>query len=368
MSDHPGSSPTFSLMRVLVLAVPLVIAGYAGANWYKGDVQRNAEDDLQRTMAKRMLGSQEAQLKLSDRYADADGDLLADRPDDESEWLDPEAIVFSYVATSAGDAAEEEATWQEVTAALSEKLGKPVNYQRFSDPGEQLRAFRSGELHIAAFGTGEVPTAVNSAGFIPLCVPGKDDGSYGYTMQIIVPAGSDIHDPADIGKPTDEGKKRRMTFTRPNSNSGYKAAMVMLLDEHGLAPERDYNWGFSFGHEKSIQGIANKEFEAASVASDILQRMIAAGDVPDDAIESIYKSERFPKGALGYAYNLAPAVADAIREVLLDYEFVGTPLEEEFGGSDDTKFVAVDYRQDWENVRGIDAAVAKARAELAEAN
>ena len=359
MSDQPGSSPTFSLLRVLVLALPIAVAAYAGASWYKGDVQRDATDDLQKTTMKRMLGSQDSQLRLSDRFEDADGDLLADAPQDDAQLVDPDEIVFSYVASTAAD--ENGAAWQDLLDALSKKLGKPVKYQRFTDPAEQLRALKGGELHIAAFSTGETPTAVNSAGFIPVCVPGDADGNFGYTMQIIVPAGSDIKKPADI-------RGRRMTFTRPNSNSGYKAALVLLLDEEDLAPERDYSWGFSFGHEQSIKRIAAKEYEAAAVAGDILKRMIAAGNVDADAVTSIYESERFPPGVLGYVYNLKPELRDGIAETLTGYEFAGTGLEAEFGGSGGTKFVAVNYKDDWDNVRRIDAAVAKTKAELAGAN
>ena len=49
-----------------------------------------------------------------------------------------------------------------------------------------------------------------------------------------------------------------MTFVRPRSNSGCTAALVMLMKEHDLQPERDYTWGFSYGHETSIKGIAEK--------------------------------------------------------------------------------------------------------------
>lgn len=361
MSDQPADSPTFSLMRVLVLAIPLAVAAYVGANWYQGDVQRDATDEMEKDIAKRMLGSYDAALQLADKYEDSDGDLLADPPADEQEWLDPDEIVFSYVATADSEADEEEGTWKDLMQALGEKLGKPVKYQRFADPDEQLRALAGGDLHVAAFGTGEAPTAVNTAGFIPVCVPGEEDGSFGYTMQIIVPAGSAVKQPADI-------KGKRMTFTRPNSNSGYKAALILLLDKHKLAPERDYSWGFSYGHENSIEGVAAEEYQAASVASDILERMIAADEVDGEAIATIYESERFPPGVIGYAYNLKPELREGITEVLTGFEFAGTGLEAEFGGSGDAQFVAIDYKKDWEAVREIDAAVAKAKAELGGAN
>ena len=68
-------------------------------------------------------------------------------------------------------------------------------------------------------------------------------------------------------------------FTRLDSNSGCKAPLVLLMDEHNMLPDRDYQWGFSHGHEESIKGVAAKEFEVAPVASDILARMVEKGEV-----------------------------------------------------------------------------------------
>ena len=353
MSDQSGNSPTFSLLRVLVLALPLAVAAYAGASWYKGDIQRNADEDLAKTTIARMLGPQ-SQLRMSARYADSDGDLLADAPADEADLIDPAEIAFSYVASTS---APPETPWKELLGALSEQLGKPVKYMRFTDPDEQLRALKAGDLHIAAFGTGEAPTAVDGAGFIPLVVPGDAQGRFGYTMKIIVPAASTMKDPKDI-------RGQRMTFTRPNSNSGFKAALVLLLDEYDLAPERDYKWGFSYGHEISIEGIAKGELQAASVASDILERMIAAGEVSADAIKTIYESERFPPGTIGCAYNLKPELRNGIEKTLVGFGFAGTGPEEALGGSEAADFVRINYKNDRDNVPRIDAAAAKARSEL----
>ena len=45
-----------------------------------------------------------------------------------------------------------------------------------------------------------------------------------------------------------------MTFTRLDSNSGFKAPLVLLMDEYHFMPDRDYQWGFSQSHEDSIKG------------------------------------------------------------------------------------------------------------------
>ena len=154
---------------------------------------------------------------------------------------------------------------------------------------EQLAALKKGELHITGLNTGLVPVAVERDGFVPLCTLGRADGTFGYTMEILVPAGSAIKEPKDI-------KGHKVTFTRPDSNSGCKAPFVLLMEEYKLMPERDYQWNFSLGHEDSIKRIAAKEIEVAPVASDILARMVEKGEVDPASVVSIYKSEPISAG------------------------------------------------------------------------
>ena len=341
MSEAAHSA--FSFGRVLMLVVPLALVGWA-ARMYSGNLEESAQAHLERTMASRLLSDVASSDTLNSKYVDADGDLIADAPKDEKELLDPEEINFSYVASS--DSEDEAATWKEFMAALSEKLGKPVNLVTYTDVGEQTRALQGGELHVTAFATGETPEAVNEAGFVPAACFADADGNFSYTMKIIVPADSDIKKVEDI-------RGKRMTFVRPRSNSGCTAALVMLMKDHDLQPERDYNWGWSFGHENSIKGIAEKKFMAAAVASDILARMVANGDIAESDFAVIYESKAYPPGVVGYAYNLKPELSEGIVDTLTTFDWKGTGLEKGPGKSGSVKFAPVDYKKDWEPVREI---------------
>jgi phosphonate transport system substrate-binding protein len=124
----------------------------------------------------------------------------------------------------------------------------------------------------------------------------------------------------------------------------------------GLQPERDYTWGFSFGHENSIKWVAQKKTDAAAVASDILERMIAADEVDGDAVRVIYESDPYPPGVVGYAFNLTPELQTAIRETILGFDWSGSGLETEYGKSGSVKFAPVSYKDDWKSVREINEA------------
>jgi ABC-type phosphate/phosphonate transport system substrate-binding protein len=100
------------------------------------------------------------------------------------------------------------------------------------------------------------------------------------------------------------------------------------------------------------------------VASDYLDRMIARGDVKADAIRTIYESTAFPPGVLGCAYNLKPALRQAIQQSLADFDWKGTGLEKTYGPQGSVRFAVVSYKDDWKPVRDISADGQKMLAKL----
>ena len=343
--------PVLSLSRVLAVVFPVAIVGL-GMFWWSRGLESAAREEMSSNVFARILSASATADSTTMNYPDADDDLVADPPQDPSQLVAPEVLMFSFVAGEVESVPED--AWGPLLAQLAEKTGRKCKYIHYQTASEQLAALKKGELHIAGLNTGAVPLAVHRDGFVPICTFGRDDGSYGYTMQLLVPAASPIKDKDIAGI-----RGHKVTFTRPDSNSGCKALLV-LLSSHGLRPDRDYTWGFSLGHEESIQGIATGELEVAPVASDILARMVEKGEVDPQSFRSIYESERFPPATIGVVYDLTPELRDAIRETLIGHDLRGTGLEGEFG-EDVTKLVPVNYKDDWANARRIDEAVAQAR-------
>ncbi len=282
--------------------------------------------------------------ELAAGLTDADADLVADAPAEAADWVDPEVILFSFVASPEADVSEQ--AWQPLVAHLAKETGKPVQYVRFYAVEDQLKALKEGRLHVTAVNTGNVPLAVASFGFVPVATPANSIGKQGYTMMIIVPAHSPILTPVDLA-----GK--RFTFTSPWSNSGFKAPMEVLMHKFRLEPETDYQIMFSGSHQRSITGIAQGEYEAAAVASDLLGQAIASGEITASDFRAIYISELFPAVAIGYAYNLKPELARSVRSALLNFDPQGTSVAEQLAKGV-TGFATVSYKVDWALVRRID--------------
>jgi phosphonate transport system substrate-binding protein len=282
---------------------------------------------------------------LDKRYVDADGDLVADTP---AKSVDPATLVFAY--TPGEDRALHADVWDGLLRHLEKMTGKQVKFFPVQSNAAELEAMRAGRLHIAAFGTGSVPIAVNCAGFVPFAVMGGEHGILGYEMEIITYPGSGINTPGDL-------RGRKLAFTSPTSNSGFKEPSVLLRKEFALEAGRDYTSEFSGRHENSILGVANKDYDAAAIANEVMHRMMARGVVKEEQIKSIYKSPTYPTAAFGLAYNLEPSLASKVREAFFSFPWPGTALEQEFSTLGVSKFVPITYKQAWALVRDVDAAM-----------
>jgi len=282
---------------------------------------------------------------LDKQYCDRDGDLTADLPTDKNKIVDPGTIIFAY--TPVEDPAVYAKVWDGFIDHMSKTTGKKVVFFPVQSNAAQIEAMRSGRLHVAGFNTGSNPIAVACAGFVPFAMMASKDGSYGYEMELIVPADSDIKSPADL-------KGRTLAFTSPTSNSGFKAPSALLKGEFGLVADKDFKTTFSGKHDNSVLGVANKDYEAAAVANSVMGRMIQRDVVKKDQIRSIYKSQTFPTTGYGHAHNLDPALAAKIKEAFFTFPWEGSELQKEF--KKEGKFIPITHKKNWDVIRKIDAA------------
>ena len=281
---------------------------------------------------------------LDARFCDEDKNLVADTPKDPKEWQNPGTLVFSY--TPVEDPAVYENVFEEFMAHLAKVTGKKVRWFPAESYAAQVEALRSGRLHIAGVATGPTPYAVNLAGFEPIVSMMRPDGGIGYKLWVITPKDSPIKSIADL-------KGKRVAHVTPSSNSGDLAPRA-LFAPMGVTPGKDYEILYSGKHDNSVMGVVNKDYDAAPVASTVLERMQGRGMFKADALRVVYQSEQFPRASFGVAHNLAPELKAKIKEAFLTFDFRGSKLGQEF--KDVEKFGPVDYKQHWKDVRAIQKA------------
>jgi phosphonate transport system substrate-binding protein len=291
----------------------------------------------------------QADFKLDARYADADGDMVADIPTDASQLVDPDTLVFAY--TPVEDPAVYADVWKGFLDHLAEKTGKKVQFFPVQENAAQIEAMRAGRLHVSGFNTGSNPIAVACAGFRQFAMMASKDGAFGYEMEIITYPGSGVEKIEDV-------KGKKLAFTAETSNSGFKAPSALLKSEYKLEAGKDFEPVFSGKHDNSVLGVANKDYPAAAVANSVMKRMIARDVVKADHIVSIFKSQTFPTTGYGVAHNLTPELQEKIKDAFFSYDWEGSALLKEFQTSEPPQesFIPISFKENWSVVRQIDEA------------
>lgn len=277
---------------------------------------------------------------LDDAYCDANNDMVADAPADASRQRDPSTLVFAY--TPVEDPALYASQFRPLLEHLTQCTGKRTVYFQVTSNAAQVEAMRSGRLHIAGFSTGPTAFAVNLAGAVPFAVKGNAQAYERYTVAVVVKADSPFRQLSDL-------KGRRVAHTSATSNSGNLAPRAFFPD-HGLVPDQDYRVVFSGGHDRSVMGVNSGDYDAAPVASDVLRRMIARGQVRQENLRIIWESPPFPTSSFALAHDLRPELAERIRSCFFNYRFP-EQLSRDLGGND--RFWPATYQRDWEPVRFV---------------
>ena len=287
--------------------------------------------------------------ELSPQFCDRDGDMMADTPKETTQWLDPYTLVFgntpkqSFIFSKGAQKA--------LLKHIEKITGKHVVFFPYQTNSAELEAMRSGMLHIAGMNTGSVPTAVNCAGFHLFAMTAQNNGTYGYTMQMITYPGSGIQSINDI-------QNKTVLFTNSSSNSGHKAPVAILKEHFGMKDGIQYQSRFSGNHNNSIKKIIEKTYKVAFVASGFTQTVIAENKALKDAFRIVYESDSFPTTGYGYNHRLKPELAKKIEKAFLTFVWRDNNQSKtkSFNKFGENRFVPADYKGKWKIIRDIDKA------------
>jgi phosphonate transport system substrate-binding protein len=281
---------------------------------------------------------------LDDAYCDENRDMVADVPTDAARLRDPSTLVFAY--TPVEDPALYASQFRPFLEYLTQCTGKRVVYFQVTSNAAQVEAMRSGRLHIAGFSTGPTAFAVNLAGAVPFAIKGNEREFESYRLAVLVRADSAFQQMSDL-------KGRRVAHTSATSNSGNLAPRA-FFPGLGLVPDTDYRVIYSGGHDRSVMGVNAGDYDAAPVASDVYNRMVARGQVRRENFRVIWESDPFPTSSFAVAHDLRPELAQRIRQCFFDYRFPEA-MKRDLGGND--RFWPATYAQQWAPVRAVADAV-----------
>jgi phosphonate transport system substrate-binding protein len=263
-------------------------------------------------------------------YCDENRDLLADTPSQGFQLQDPDTLVFSYVAGE--DPSVDEKAFAAFVVHLAKKTGRKIRWSDAASSAAQIKAMRVGQVQLAGVSPGPTVYAVNLAGYIPIAVMCRADGTYGYQVQLVVKADSDIKSPADLGG-------RTVAYVSALSNSGG-------LEANGSKAI------YSGSRGSSISGVLSGKYDAAAVDSNALARMQKQGTVDAKALRIIWSSPEYPSTSFGFAHNLTPDLQRRIHDAFLTFDWQGTDLARVFGAQA-VEFCTISYEDTWESLRQL---------------
>lgn len=265
------------------------------------------------------------------------GEPVQETPEDESEWLDPDTLVFTESPSEDVQGRFEE-DFQAVFDRIEEETGKPVEFSKVNSYAASVEAMRSERAHIANFSTGTTAFAVNLAGAVPFAAGLTPDELFGYRLFATTRA-----DATDIQSVNDFARDDvTVGHSEPASNSGHQAPSALFDQYFDVTAEEDYEVNFSGGHGNTTRGIAAGDYDAGPICSTcFVDTVEAQSDLSFDDFKVVWASAPFPNGPVAYRYNLKPEIQKGIERAYLESDFADTDYQKRTGYD---QFVPIDYR------------------------
>ena len=220
--------------------------------------------------------------------------LLATTAAHAQDWKQKIKVV-GFSSVSAENQAATESRYKDVAMAFKERTGVDMRIYTASDYAGTVQALTAGQIHMAQVGASAYASAwIDSNGGVEPLVANKElDGALGYHSILIVKADSPYKSMEDL-------KGRTLAWADPNSTSGYLIPLVSLRGA-GIEPDKFFGKTlFSGGHEQSVLGVINGQFESAFTWSSKghnagqIRAMVDRGVLKMDQFRVVWESPLIP--------------------------------------------------------------------------
>jgi phosphonate transport system substrate-binding protein len=197
---------------------------------------------------------------------------------------------------------------------FKEKTGVELKIFQASDYAGVVQALSAGQIQLAALGPASYAAAfIDSSGAVePILTNREVSGEIGYHSILIVKSDSPY-------KSVDDLKGKTLAWADPNSTSGYLVPLTGLKAQK-IDPAKHFGRTvFSGGHEQSVLGVLNGNFDAAFTWTSKgdqmgqLRMMIDRGLLDRSKIRVIWESDLIPNPPMVVRKDMP---ADMRREMI----------------------------------------------------
>lgn len=210
------------------------------------------------------------------------------------DWKKKFPVVY-FSSVSAENQAATTARFKELANAFKQKTGVEMKIFTASDYSGTVQALTSGQIQMGQMGASAYSAAwIDSDGQVEPLVTNKElDGQLGYHSILIVKSDSPYMKLDDL-------KGKTLAWADANSTSGYLIPLVSLRSA-GIEPDKFFSKTlFSGGHEQSVLGVINGQFDSAFTWSSKghnagqIRAMVDRGVLKMDQFRVIWESPLIP--------------------------------------------------------------------------
>lgn len=264
-------------------------------------------------------------------------------------WRDQYPTVKFGVLSSENEK-DRMARWTPFQNYLSKALNVKAEIFTAGSYDGVIQALAANQIEFAFLGSSGYAAAYTetNGGVEPLLTSIDKDGNTGYFSIIVVRCDSGYKSLADI-------KGKVLAFADPDSTSGYAVPYFNLVKQ-GIDPKTYFSAiPFSGSHEFGVQGVDNKQYDAAATYQNtdkdgVYQRMVDKKMIPAGDICPIWKSPEITNGPLTARKNLPSDLIADMTQAVMDYPKNDPDDFKKQNGPDspDVGYVKVDHsRYQW---------------------
>lgn len=200
--------------------------------------------------------------------------------------------------------------YQQIIDYLGEKLGMPAEMIHRTTYDEIDLMLEQGQVDVAFICSLSYVLDNEKFGGELLVVP-QVNGKTVYQSVIIVHRDSNIESFDDL-------ENRSFVFVDPKSNSGRLYPLYLLAKRHFFPEQFFQPFLYSYSHNKSVEMVAKKRVDGASVDSIVYDYMLATGSPYAEQTKIIHRSPPFGIPPVVVPPSTSPELRQAMRSVLLN--------------------------------------------------
>ncbi|MBF8265686.1 MAG: phosphate/phosphite/phosphonate ABC transporter substrate-binding protein [Dehalococcoidia bacterium] len=263
-------------------------------------------------------GNFNADLKLS-LLQPVSGHIVTPNQVDKSRLRFAVAPVLSPLATAKN--------YETLATYLGEKLGRPVELVQGKSYTEINAMVRDGDVSLAFVCSGAFVIGRREFGMEALVTP-VVNGQKTYNSYLVVPTRSTAKTWGDL-------RQKTFAFTDPLSNTG-RIVPVYVLSQMGETPEKFFKSTiFTYGHDKSIQAVADSLVDGAAVDSLVYDFIVKRDPALAARTKIIWKSP---------PYGINPMVVnpDLSPQLRRQFESIFLGMSSDTKGMETLKYLGID--------------------------